>query len=333
MKIKLILFGTVFLVSAKSFPCGNAYHRSSNMEEYASGSKLEYFRFNQQFNYSLLVEELNKLSDAINADLNLFENENDKALAYMRMGKIDEAINILERLEKEKPGEYNVIANLGTAYELKGENEKALRYITKAVSINAASHRGSEWFHIKILEAKLLNKNESWWTTHPVLNLATVKKDPEIIISDIIYQLKERLPFTKKPDLMMAAVLHETGDFLIKNNKQEQAWIIFKIGVEYDRSNTLGLDKKVQTLEKYFTKNNIPVPDYTSHFVKTENIVETGKNLLEKGYDIFTKHQDKVREREKAERRQRTILYAAASGAVILLAFILYYKQRRKRAS
>ena len=138
------------------------------------------------------------------------------------MGQYDTAYAILTRLEKEKPNEYNIIANLGTLYELKGENEKALVYIKKAIALNSESHHGSEWFHIQILEAKLQGRSSDWWITHPVLNLSKIKKDSEIIISDITYQLKERIPFTKKPDLMMAAILKESGAYLEKHNKQQQ---------------------------------------------------------------------------------------------------------------
>jgi LPXTG-motif cell wall-anchored protein len=333
MKLKFIILSFTFLVSAKSFPCGNSYHHSTNAEEYVSGSKLEYFTFKQQFNYASLTEELNKIADAINTNLDLFENENDKALAFMRMGKYTEAIEILQKLEKEKPNEYNVIANLGTVYELTGENKKALQYIKKAVSINVQSHRGSEWFHIKILEAKLLNKNDSWWTSHTVLNLAAINKDPEIVISDIIYQLKERLPFTKKPDFMMASVLNETGNYLAKNNKQEQAWIIFKIAAEYDTSNTFGQLARITTLEEYFTKNKIPVPNYTSHFVKASSIIETGKNLLEKGFDFYTQQQEKIKERERAKKSRNTMLYGAIGGAVALIGLLLYFTRRKKKVS
>src|SRR5688500_3081587 len=52
------------------------------------------------------------------------ENRNNSAVALLHLGRIREAIKILEKIEKEKPGLYYTATNLGTAYELNGENEK-----------------------------------------------------------------------------------------------------------------------------------------------------------------------------------------------------------------
>ena len=50
---------------------------------------------------------------------------------------------------KKYPNEYVVIANLGTTYELMGNNEKALEYIKKGMKLNPRSHNGSEWIHVE----------------------------------------------------------------------------------------------------------------------------------------------------------------------------------------
>lgn len=331
MKKRLFILLSFFLVSAQGFPCGNSYQRSSNAEEYADGSRLESFRFKRSFDKGPLMAELTSLTDAINTQLNLFENENDQALTYMRLGRYDEAAAILEKLEKEKPGEYNVIANLGTLYELKGENEKALQYIQKAVSINAQSHHGSEWIHIKILQAKLLHKNDDWWVTHPVLDIPSVEKAPELIISDLIYQLKERLPFTQAPDELMAAVLRETANYLQHQNKKEQAWIIYKIAIGYDSNDLFGLKKEITSLEKYFDNNKIPLPDITAHYVTADELIESGTNLLEKGIGMYNRYQDRAKEKEREEKRKRTIYIIAVGGLITGLAFFLYFSLRKKK--
>lgn len=331
MRLKGTILLALLLATAPIFPCGNSYHRSANADEYAYGSRMESFRFKRAFSNSALMEDLTHLTDAINTQLELFENENDRALTYMRMGRYDEATTILEKLEKEKPGEYNVIANLGTLYELKDENEKALQYIRKAIAINAQSHRGSEWFHIKILEAKLLKKNNDWWKTHRVLDIPSVQKLPELIISDIVYQLKERLPFTQSPDVLMAAVLNETGDYLLLQNKNEQAWIIFKIAAEYDGDTLFSLQTKIATLEKKLTAGNKPLPDYNSHFVNADELIKTGTNLLEKGIGMYNRYQDREAEKVRAENRKRKIYFLAGGGILVGLALLLYFSFRKKK--
>ncbi len=329
MRIKIFLLLSLVCISTAIFPCGNSYRRSTNTDVYQKGNSLDIFTFREGFNSSSLLVELNKLADAVKSGLNLFEDENDKALTYMRMGEYNKAFEILSRLEKEKPNEYNIIANLGTLYELKGENVKALAYIKKAVALNSQSHHGSEWFHIKVLEAKLLGKDNGWWKSHSILNLNTIQKESETIISDITYQLKERLPFTKKPDVMMAAILNETGDYLAKHKKQEQAWITYKIGMEYDADSSFKLQEKNYGLENYFSKNNIAPPDYNFHFIKTEDLLETGKDLLDKGIDLYTKHQEKVKEKQLIEKKKANTLWIIG-GAVVALSLLAFFSLRRK---
>src|SRR5690349_1631764 len=47
-----------------------------------------------------------------------FEKRSDYSAALMYLGRSKEAVALLEQLEKEKPGQYFIAANLGTAYEL-----------------------------------------------------------------------------------------------------------------------------------------------------------------------------------------------------------------------
>lgn len=330
MKRKPVLLVCLIVFTTAGYPCGNSYHRSTNADEYVSGTNLEKFRFRRSFSNALLLEELNRITDEINSRLSLFENENDKALTYMRMGRYNEALAILQQLEKEKPGEYNVLANLGTLYELMGENEKALTYIKKAVSINASSHRGSEWIHIKILEAKMQQKDADWWKTHSILNISEAAKPAATIMSDIIYQLKERLPFTRTPNALMAAILNESATYFAQQEKKEQAWILYKIASEYDPENKFDTLKKADGLEKSFTANGVALPDYQSHFVNNDELVKSGTDLLEKGMGMYDRYREREQEKMKAEKSQNTIFWIVVAGIVVALAVFLYYSLRKK---
>src|SRR5688500_11183557 len=54
---------------------------------------------------------------------------NDYAVTLLHVGETAEAIRILHALEKEKGGHYITAVNLGTAYELGGDDVQALRWI------------------------------------------------------------------------------------------------------------------------------------------------------------------------------------------------------------
>lgn len=92
-----------------------------------------------------------------------YKVKSDLAVAFTHTGYELEAIRLLEQIEAEKPGLYITAANLGTAYELNGNDEKALEWIKKGIDLNPESHEGTEWLHVRILEAKLALKNDANW--------------------------------------------------------------------------------------------------------------------------------------------------------------------------
>jgi tetratricopeptide (TPR) repeat protein len=92
-----------------------------------------------------------------------YKVKNDLATALAHTGEAAEAVTLLEQIETEKPGLYVTAANLGTAYELNGNDEKALEWIKKGIERNPESHEGTEWLHVRILEAKLALKSDTNW--------------------------------------------------------------------------------------------------------------------------------------------------------------------------
>lgn len=331
MKQSIFLLSLCLLLSAKLFPCGNSYHRNAHTTEYLKDNQLGSFRFRKGFDQSVLLQEFYKLSDAISNQLNLFENKNDKALAYMRMGKTADAIAILEQLEKEKPNEYKVIANLGTAYELAGRNKEALQYIHRAMQLNSQSHQGSEWFHIQVLEAKLQNKPADWWINHPVLDLNQLKKDAETIISDMVYQLKERLPFTPGPYLMMAAILRDAAGYIREQQKWQQEWVLLSIAAEYDTGKKLSLDTLIQATENKLKAANLPIPDLATHYSNEDDILKKGKDLLEKGIELVNGQKEKRAEKENESGNGQNKLWIIILAVAVLAGAGLYFGFRKKR--
>jgi tetratricopeptide (TPR) repeat protein len=162
----------------------------------------------------------------------------DKGLLLILLKEYNQAIAIYLEIEKIEPNRYSTASNIGTAYELLGENENALKWIKKSVEIDAKSHKGSEWIHIKILEAKI--KGEQFITTDFLLNTNFgTEKLPKTILTawelgnlseELYYQLDERISFVKPKDKIVAQLLFDLGnanfilgDFDVAKNDYEMA--------------------------------------------------------------------------------------------------------------
>lgn len=146
-----------------------------------------------------------------------FEATTDYAVALIHGGRSAEAIKVLVALEVQRPGVYTTAANLGTAYELTGNLEAALKWISAGIERKADSHAGTEWLHVAILRAKLaLRRDATWLAQHSVLDGAD-KRDAGEIVQAIEYQLGERLHFVQPTDavvcdLFYQAALRVTGE-------------------------------------------------------------------------------------------------------------------------
>lgn len=175
--------------------------------------------------------------------------QNNSAVALIHLGDIDNAIKLLEKRETEKPGAYFTATNLGTAYELKGENQKALNWIKEGVKRNKDSHYGTEWLHIKILEAKLaIEKDSDWLKNNSVLGAdfsdlnadkvsVTDQNGQKKLIVEIeealIYQLHERLEFVKPPEPIVADLLFDLSKIFSVTRSPEHAKAVKELSVQY----------------------------------------------------------------------------------------------------
>lgn len=172
-------------------------------------------------------------------------NQSDYCVALLYLGRTQEAVERLEKLEQEHPGQYFIAANLGTAYELAGRNEEALRWINEGIKRNPASHEGTEWLHAKILEAKLAQQEDSeYFATHSVLNLDPAKLSAEAISETqtmsldemaraIEQQLAERMQFVKPPDAAVASLLYDFAAIDARRNSLESATRVLQLAIEY----------------------------------------------------------------------------------------------------
>ena len=174
-----------------------------------------------------------------------FNDRSDYAVALMFLGRSPEAVYLLQKLESEQPGQYFIAANLGTAFELNGNNEEALRWINEGIRRNPDSHEGTEWLHTKILESKIAQqKDPDHFKKHSVLELHPEQIGEDVRVGDrqltakqvktaIQHQLAERLQFVKPPDPAVASLLFDYAAIEARNVTLESAKLILEMAMQY----------------------------------------------------------------------------------------------------
>lgn len=176
-----------------------------------------------------------------------FKARSDFAATLIHKGETARAIAILEEIEAAHPGEYIVAVNLGTAYELSGDNDRALAWIRSGLQRNPDSHDGTEWLHVRILEAKIaLAKDPAWLESHTVLGLdfggGLVPELPwtwpegrnaESTLRALEYQLHERLAFVKPPDPLTGGLIADLGHLAALKKSVEFAVPVYELALSY----------------------------------------------------------------------------------------------------
>lgn len=210
-----------------------------------------------------------------------YKVRNDYAVALIHLGRADEAVTILRKIEAQHPGLYATAANLGTAYELAGDNERALKWIETGIQRNPDSHAGSEWVHVKILEAKLaLAKDPEWLQTHSVLGIdfgnELVPTEPpraEQIRDDIIYQLRERLQFVEPPDPIVASLLADLANLIAINEPVEHAIPVYRFALEFQPARTKMIERRLAHFEGLVESNLLSGTDRNAFLLGVVGIV------------------------------------------------------------
>lgn len=189
---------------------------------------------------------------------------NDLAVALIYTGAYQDAREILERIEAAHPGSYMTASNLGTAYELCGNNIEALRWIKTGIQLNPGAHRATEWLHVKILEAKIAMEVDPTWIVHrevfdrenAIGNVGNLLGHEEVALA-LKIQLHERLPFSKPPDALVGKLLYALGEEILKSRGQDkdddenysEALGVFQLASEY-LSGIPGLEDLTQKSRK-----------------------------------------------------------------------------------
>ncbi|MEC4005950.1 tetratricopeptide repeat protein [Flavobacterium sp. SUN052] len=230
----------LFVISSNSFACLNGETKTLKNGFFVYEDDDDFIPNGHSFyveNYSKLILELQNLYKKTK-DLDYLS---DVGYVLTIQKKYKEALEIYFEIEKKEPNRYSTASNIGTIYELTGENIKALEWIKKAIKINSKSHKESEWLHIKILEAKINNQENINSTflinadfgndTIPKSNFT--KTERLKLMNALYYQLNERVTFIKPKDNIIGKLLFELGNLAVLNNNNYEAIEIYKKAIEY----------------------------------------------------------------------------------------------------
>jgi hypothetical protein len=265
------------LVSHSILACLNYYH--VNEEGKSSEDHMYCFDFRQRaFDKKGLVIS-HRLYTRLLKDKVFFENYSDYGANLLKAGYYEEGLQVFRSLITKRPDAYNIIANLATAYELNGMNDSALYFLKKGLAINKRAHGGSEWIHQHILEAKLREAIEpGWLKQHYVVPDSLMQTDSVALIACAFHaQLIERLPFTPVKDMLMARVLEQLGDYMLKNASVSEAWKLYTGAAVYATDTIPGLNDKISkarslTLKYAQQANNKSVARYWANDKKIKTL-------------------------------------------------------------
>jgi len=234
------------LISVKSFACLNGETKILKNEAYAY---IDHDGINPQGHnffkgdFPRLIIELDSLYKKTK-DLDYLS---DKGYLLIVQGKYDEALNLYLNIEKIEPNRYSTASNLGTLYELMGQNQKAYTWIKKSIEINPKSHKGSEWLHLRILEAKIKNLkdlsgqfllNTNFGTSNePKTKLS--KKEVDELTQSVYYQVNERMSFIEPKDKIISILLFELGNLAELKGENNSALATYRTARLYGYNDDL----------------------------------------------------------------------------------------------
>jgi tetratricopeptide (TPR) repeat protein len=210
-----------------------------------------------KMDWSARVKDL----EARMADSPAVRDRADYGGVLLHLGEFAKAKEVLVEAERLHPGNYQVAANLGTAYELLGDNENALVWIRKGIERNRDSHYGTEWVHVKVLEAKLaLAKDPNWLQSHSVLGedfgsaprpelkgvpRAEIREKAQRMVMAAGYQLRERLQFVKAPDPLVGDLLFDLANALALHGAVQTSEGVYTLAQEYGAPKAALLQQRV----------------------------------------------------------------------------------------
>lgn len=238
----LILFSLLISSLSIAYGCLNGESKSLKSgvfvyEDFEGNVPYGHDFFTDEDEFKSELRKLDSLFD-VTKDLDYLS---DKGVLMIILGRYEDAINLYLEIERLEPNRYSTASNIGTAYELAGQNENALKWITRAIEIDSTSHNGSEWIHARILEAKI--KGEQHVTTQFLLNTDFGNKDIPVsqltreeleeLSNALYYQLNERVSFVKPKEKIVAQLYFDLGNIAFLRGNYNDALADYEQAKEY----------------------------------------------------------------------------------------------------
>lgn len=184
-----------------------------------------------------------------------FGNLTNLGVLLLYQGQYTKAAKLFLSIERLFPGHHETAANLGTALELMGQDQAALRWIRIGIARNQDEHLRSEWLHARILEAKIaLANNPTLLKDHSVAGVRFSKivvpalpadfpagndgnpVKPWALNQALSYQLFERTQFVGPKDAVVANLLQDWATLNLAGGPIENADALYKLAVTYGAS-------------------------------------------------------------------------------------------------
>lgn len=257
----------LFFVSINSFACLNGETKILKNGAYAYIDYRGLVPHGHHFLSSHFPQIIKEL-DSLYRKTNNIDYLSDKGYLLIVQRKYDEALKLYLNIERIKTNRYSTASNLGTLYELMGENQKAYNWIKKSIEINPESHNGSEWLHLKILESKIKNLsnlsghfliNTNFGTTGlPQTKLS--KEEIDKLAKEIYFQVNERISFIEPKDDIISILLFELGNLVQLKGEHENAVRIYTSARKYGFDGDLIVARMVNSAQgkaEYFRLKTI----------------------------------------------------------------------------
>lgn len=237
------------LIAEGAFACGNAYEKQTRPDGSTvllyddEGATSVADRHSWGFDTAALLGQKEALLLRLQQDSS-YQALADLALLELKIGDRYKGVELLEKLYQQYPKEYNIVANLGTGYELLGKYELAYRFIKQALEIDPGSHQGSEWIHLNILEQKL-NPSPDYTAIVQLGAGKSIREHYKTLGSDqiqalfpvkqqLLYQLAERMAFAPPQDAVVGQLLFDLADLVAMTESVERALPIWELSLAYD---------------------------------------------------------------------------------------------------
>jgi tetratricopeptide (TPR) repeat protein len=213
-----------------------------------------FFEENSVKDFKKYVRQLDSLYK-VKHDINYLS---DEGLVLIVLGEYKKAIAIYQEIEMIEPDRYSTASNIGTAFELDGQNKQALFWIEKAVKLNDHSHFDSEWIHVNILKAKL--EGPHFISTQVLLNTdfgtdsiprtALRMNKLNSLSAALYYQLNERNSFVKPKDKLVAQLLFDLANITFLRGEYRIALADYALAEKYGYNSKL-IDLRINTCKNY----------------------------------------------------------------------------------